>query len=429
MKPFQAVILVVFVALALIAVFVFAGFSGRGDASLGTVIIWGTLPRDDVNAAIDAVRRTTHSFDKVSYQEFPDAGFTDNLVQAIAAGRGPDLVLFLSDRIVADSDKILPISYNTLPRRTFLDSFVQAGEAYLTPAGVLGLPFFIDPLVMYWNRTLYAEAGIARAPAYWDEFVGIAPRLTRATAGGTLTESAIALGEWDNITHAKGILVSLITGLGNPIVTRADDGTFTVTLALKNDAKVAPAQSALGFFAGFADPAKPHYSWSRSQPNDREAFLAGTLATYFGSASEATGLRAANPNLNFDAAAYPQSRGGIIAVPAAVYALAVPRGAKNVLGAARAAIMLSGIDAEKALVTTTGLPSVRRDILSTSPENPYDALFRDAALNAFVFLDPDPEGSDAVLKRMVEDVSSGRLVADQAVVSGDAGLRALFKMR
>ncbi len=101
-------------------------------------------------------------------------------------------------------------------------------------------------------------------------------------------------------------------------------------------------------------------------------------------------MRAANPNLNFDAAQYPSVRGGVVAVPATIYALAIPRGSRNPIGATKAAILLSGVDAEKTLATETGLPSVRRDLLSAAPANPYDAIFRDAALNAFVFLDPDP---------------------------------------
>lgn len=429
MKPFQAVILVIFTALALIAVFVFASFSGGGGTSIGTVKIWGTLPRDQVDSVLIEVKRTDHSFDKVTYQELPEEDFAESLIQAIASGRGPDLVLFSSSRIVKDGDKMIPLSFNTIPLRTFQDSFVEAGEAFVTPTGVLGLPFSIDPLIMYWNRTLYSEAGVARPPTHWDEFIALAPRLTLKTDAGTLTQSAVALGEWDNITHRKDILLSLIAGYGNSVVERGENGTFSVTLADSGSAKIPPAVAALSFYTGFADPVKPNYAWSRILPNDRAAFLAGTLATYLGTASEAEGLRAANPNLNFDAAAYPMVKDGAVAVPAHVYALSIPRGAKNPLGAARAALVLTGAEAQKVLAGETGLPSVRRDLLSVSPGNPYDALFRNAALNAFAFLDPDPDGSDAVFRNMVEDVSSGRLSVGQAVTAGDGALRALFSVQ
>lgn len=429
MKPFQAVILVAFGALALFAVFIFAGFSSRSDASIGTVVLWGTLPRDELDDIIHTIQRTNNAFNDVSYTEFPEAGFTDTLVEAIASGRGPDLVLFPSEQILKNANKIQPISFGTVSRREFQDSFVEAGEVYLTPTGVLGLPFSIDPLIMYWNRTLYAEAGVPRPPAYWDEFIALAPRLTKKTGAGTLTQSAVALGEWDNITHAKSVLLSLVVGLGNEVVVREEDGSVSVTLQDSSDAQTEPAQLALSYYTDFADTAKLTYSWSRSQPTDRSAFLAGTLATYFGTASEAVELREANPNLNFDAAAYPAMRDGVVAVPARLYALSVPRGARNALGAARAALVLSGSDAQKALAARTSLPSVRRDLLSVSPADPYDALFRSAALNAFAFLDPDPEGSDAAFARMVEDVSSGRLRVGQAVTAGDGALRALLKVQ
>lgn len=429
MKPFHAVVLVTFVALALISIFVFASFSGRNQNSVGTVVIWGTLPRDHIEAVLTALSQGGgHAYERVSYREFPESGFIDSLVQAIAAGKGPDLVIFPASEILANGDKIAPISYSTVTRRSFQDSFVQAGEVFLTTDGVLGLPFSIDPLVTYWNRTLYSAAGIARPPQYWDELIAIAPLLSKKTDAGTLTQSAVALGGWGNVTEAKQILLSLVVGLGNRVITRRDDGTIVVSLADRGEAPVPPAESALSYYAGFADSAKPEYSWSRSQPHDRDAFLAGTLATYFGPASDGAALRAANPNLNFDAAAYPMARGGVKAVPATLYALAVPRGTANPLGAARTALAMTAAASERTYAAAAGLPATRRDILATNPANPYDAIFRDAALNAFVFLDPNPVKSDAALARMLDDVLSGRLSISQAVKNGDGTLKALIKM-
>lgn len=429
MKPFQAILLALFGILALISVFIFASFTGRSDDSVGEVVIWGVVPDADVAAVLNAVQDKTHSFSRVSYEEFPEAGFTDMLVQAIAALRGPDLILFPAERILKDADKVTQISYNTLSRRTFQDSFIEAGEAFLTPSGILGIPFYIDPFVMYWNRTLYAEAGIASPPVYWDEFTANATRLTKKTPAGTLTVSAVALGAWDNVAHAKDILVSLVRGLGNPVIARDESGVPEVVLGRGGEGGANPAELALRFYSGFADPAGSVFSWSRARPLDRDAFLAGSLATYFGAAREATGLRIANPNLNFDAAHYPTVRGGFLAVPARLYALSVPNGADNPVGAARAALLMTEEESQRALIAATGLPSVRRDILVAAPANPYDAIFRSAALNAFLFLDPDPDHSGDIFEAMVDDVTSGRLKAPDAVRRGEDALRGLLKVR
>ena len=426
MKPFQAVLLVIFAVLAMFAVFLFATFSGGGNKSVGHVVIWGSLPQTLIDGVINTTRVSANELKDVDYVYVPEDQLVGNLVEAIAGGKAPDLVLFPASSLAAEKDKLQPISYRSLSRRSFQDTFVQAGETFLASDGIYGLPFYIDPYVTYWNRSIFSAGGAARAPKYWDEFTDIAPRLTKKTDAGTLTQSAVALGEWDNIVGAKDILVSLITALGNPIIKYDASGAPYIALAERADDGTTPAESALLFYTAFADPTGTAYAWNRSQPNSRDAFVGGLLGVYLAPASELTSIRAANPNLNFDVAAYPQSRDGEPAVPATLYALAIPRGAANPTGALSVAGVLSGSDAQKALAEATGLPSVRRDMLTVSPDNPYESIFRDAALNAFIFPDPDPAATDAIFKRMVENVSSGKLRISEAVRSAQGELETLI---
>lgn len=429
MKPFQAGVLIFFGVLALATVFIFATFSGNSGNSVGSVEVWGTLPKETMQDMLSDLRIRDGGFKDVDYREISHGVFIETLTQAIAAGTGPDLILLENNQVVNEKDKILPISFRTFSRRDFQDSFVEAGEVYLSDSGPLGLPFYIDPFVVYWNRTLFSGAGIARAPKYWDEFSDIAPRMTRANENGTITQSAVALGEWQNVLYAKDILISLIVGLGNPIVSSNEDGELVSVLTERGDAPTPPAESALRFYTEFADPVKNVYSWNRSLANSRATFLAGGLGVYIGRASEVFALRSANPNLNFDVAAYPQVRDGVVAVPATLYALSVPRGSSNPTGAAQVALALTGLESQKLLVTLTGLPSVRRDVLSVSPDNEYEVIFRNAALNAFSFRDPNPAATNSIFERMIEDVSSGRARLPEAVRSGHNALRSLLEVQ
>ncbi|XKT74176.1 MAG: ABC transporter substrate-binding protein [Patescibacteria group bacterium UBA2163] len=426
MKPFQLGMIAAFALLALISITIFATFSGCDSESVGSVTIWGTVSEETMRLVFNEVRNTHGGFNGVSYEMVPADTLITNLVEAIAAGRGPDLILLPAASIGSEQDKLLVIPYSEISRRSFQDSFVEAGEIFLDERGVLGLPFYIDPYVMYWNRSLFSQAGIPRPVRYWDEFSDVAPLLSQANESGTLTQSAVALGEWGNVNHAKDIFLSLIIGLGNPIVQKNQEGEYQVTLTARGEGSELPAASALRFFTEFADPVQRVYSWNRSLPEAREAFLAGDLAVYLGKASEVTAIRASNPNLNFDIAPYPEVRGGVVAVPADLYAFSVPRGASNTSGALAAAQILSNSVAQKALVSVTGLPSVRRDVLSVSPENPYEATFRDAALNAYSFRDPNPKLSDDIFKRIVEGVSSGRFRINEALRSGQEELEELL---
>jgi ABC-type glycerol-3-phosphate transport system substrate-binding protein len=426
MKPFQVILLVIFASLAMLAVFIFATFSGAGSTSVGKVTVWGSISKQVMDEVISETRLENNAVEDVDYVFVPEASLSTALIEAIAGGRGPDLVLLPASALVMQRETLLPISYSSISRRDFQDTYVEAGELFLSDAGIYGLPFYIDPYVTYWNRTLFSQGGIARAPRYWDEFIEIAPRLTNATEAGTLTQSAVALGEWDNVRGAKDILLSLIKGFGNSVTAYNNSGELTITLLDRASGGTAPTESALRFYSEFADPVQTVYSWNRSQADSRDAFTAGLLAVYLGRASEVATIRAANPNLNFDVAHYPQPRDGLLTVPVRLYAFSIPRGSQNPTGALQAAAILTSSTAQQVLTVETGLPSVRRDMLTQNPDNPYESLFKEAALNSFSFIDPDPQATDAIFKRMVENVSSGRLRFTEAVRSAQTELEILI---
>ena len=427
LSTFSAVILIIFIALALFGVFIFATFQQSARDRIGTVTIWGSVPQDAFDAVIGSVRDARSDFADVTYEEVPAEALMPRLVEAIAAGRGPDLVLFPSSNVLKDGDKLAPIPYAQFSRRDFQDTFVEAGEAFLTPGGILAIPISIDPLVMYWNRSLYATAGIASPPRYWDEFTRIAPRLTVKTQSGTLTGSAVALGTWNNVSHAKAVFVTLVRDLGSPIVTRRDDGTLDASL--RSNETVQPAASALRFIADFADPIKPVYSWNSAQRMSRDAFLSGTLATYFAPASELRQLRNGNPNLNFDVAQLPSARGAFAFVGAEVLGISTPRGSKNPSGALQAAYLLSAQKQQLILARELTLPSPRRDAQITDPTLAYTAVFDASALRGYVFLDPNPGETDALFARMVESVATGRATVSEALSTAHNDLQALTRMR
>ncbi len=427
MRTFHAVILGIFVLLALGSIVILATFTNNGGNKIGDVEIWGPLPNYVMDDLFRELRGVRSDFEDVKYRTVAKQDLVPQLVEAIASGRAPDLVLFPSSYVVREAEKLVTVPYSSLSKRQFQDTFVQAGEVFLFPEGIKGIPFTIDPLVMYWNRQIFAAVGIAQPPRYWDELTELAPRLTKKDERGTLETSAVALGSWDNVSNAKELFLTLLHGLGNPVVKRGEDG-YQSTLK-KEDATGDSADSALRFVAQFADPVKPVYSWNRSQKNSRDAFLNGTLAMYYGPASELLSIRAANPNLNFDVAELPRIRSGVPGGYADLYAFVIPNGSRNQRGALLASMALTDPGVQKALSRATGLPSVRRDATALDASNAYETTFREASVSAFAFLDPDPSATDGILKRMLENVLSGKLRTQDATIAGNAELQALIGVK
>ena len=131
------------------------------------------------------------------------------IAAAIPAGQGPDVVqLFygwLQDYLKA---KLLqPLPTISTPREIKRDYFPLVkqmkvdGRYYAVPTAVRSLSLF-------WNRKLFAEAGLdpAKPPQTLDELLDVARKLTKRDAGGNLLQAGIALdmGLQDHRWPARG---------------------------------------------------------------------------------------------------------------------------------------------------------------------------------------------------------------------------------
>ena len=308
---FQIIVLGVCTALLLVGVGLFASFGGLfGAKSIGKIVIWGTVDSDAMQILLDNLKNGDKSIQDVSYVEKDPRTYNDDLINAMAKGTAPDLFLLDDGSLSTFSDKIITIPYGAVSQATYLNSYIDEGQLFLTSQGALALPFAVDPLVMYWNRDLFASAGLATAPQYWNDFLSLSPKITSLDANAQIKKSAVALGQWQNISQAKEILATLFMQAGDQIAARGQDGQPVVLLGTTpNGFPANPAESALRFYTEFTNPSKTSYAWNKALPQDVKAFEAGDLAVYFGYASEYGSIAAINPNLHFSVSVMPQIQG------------------------------------------------------------------------------------------------------------------------
>lgn len=432
MNLFQTVLLVVFGFFIVFAVLVFSGilpfFDSAPDGVGGEVVLWGTLPAANLAAPLEELNRANEDVFAVRYIEKKEAAFDMELVEALASGTGPDMILLPHELIVRHENKIFPIPYASFSARAFRDSFIEEGELYLRDDGSVALPFSIDPIVMYWNRDIFTDAGLVAPPAEWSEFLSLAPLITEKDAVLNIRQSVIAFGDFLNIRNAKDILSMLILQAGSPIVEK-EGSARRVALRDQRGFATPPAESALRFYTEFANPSKPIYSWNRSLPNSRDMFAAGDLAVYFGYAGERKALAAQSPRLNFDVAVVPQTKDAARkATFGKMTGVAVLINSRNAQTAFYAAFELSGKTFLDAFAKANGLPPVRRDLLAQKPRN-ADALtsvFYDSALISRAWLDPRPEETTRIFDTAVRNVLSGRSTVGSAVSEAHESIATLF---
>lgn len=422
---FQYILLSVFALAAVVSVIVFANppEGGSGDSSLvgaqGEVVIWGTYPEDRVMMGLTKFTQKYQDSFKLTYQYHDPATFDVNIVEALASGRGPDILLLPNDLILRHMDKIEEIPYSWIPQLTFQNSFVQSAEIYMRNQGLTAVPYVIDPIIMYWNRDLFNNESLTTPPKYWDELLVMGTKLTKRD-GRTqdILQSAIPFGEYDNVAHAKDVIAMLFLQTGSSIIEERD-GYFTSTLENKEGERFTPNESvvsALRFFMDFSDPRKTNYSWSRALPNSRDLFLRGDLAIHFDYVSAYDSIKLSNPHLNFGIAMVPQVRNTSVEVTfARLHGLAVLKSSKNKSTAFIALTKLLEPEYVTNFSSEFNLPPVRRDILGVPQTNALNAVSYDSAIRARTWLDPRPDQTSRAFAEMVESISSGRSNAQDAI--------------
>ncbi len=427
MSTFKIVVTGIFAVSFVVGLVLFALSKGSSSDVSANLVIWGTVPGEVFDEAYKNSTLKTNKLIKIAYVEKNISTFDSEFVEALADGIGPDLVIIRDDYVYKNRNKLFVIPYSNYTERKFKDNFLEASEVFLSPEGIIALPFTIDPMVMYWNRDLFSNSLISEVPKYWDDFYNLIAKTTKRDANANILQSTIALGEWSNITNAKEVLSTLLLQAGTPITGRNERGVVSV-LNSKFNYPITPSQSAINFYTQFSNPTSQNYTWNRSLPTSLNMFLSSKLATYIGFASEIFSIQQKNSNLNFDVTYIPQIRDSNKKVVfGRMYALALVKQSKQLPGAFLVASTLTETEPIKAIEVVTNLPPVRRNLLSNKPTDAFRTVFYNSALISKSWIDPDFAGSSKVFRDMIDSITSGRSRVSEALDRASIELDVLLK--
>lgn len=411
---FQVITLIIFIVFIIAGVVMFATYKGsQSEQSLPPVTMWGTFPKDKFDQYVLKVNNALPQQFNIRYEQVSAQSFLNRFVSALAKGAGPDAILVEADIILPLQDKLTPIPYDLYPQRAFIDQFIDEAQVYFGSAGLIGIPFSVDPLVMYWNKDSFNAAGIPLPPKYWDELRVVNKKLTAKDDNGTVTRSGAAMGDFSNVTNARELLGSLILQSGNPVTGPSERGGLKSLL--KSTGERSPT-AAVTFFTQFVDPSDENYSWNHSWPDSKTAFVSGKLATYFGMASELFALRNKNPNLNFDVSPIPQYRtGGVAATYGKIYGFSIVKQSQVSNAAYQMIYTLTSPQFLSEISNVMYLPSVSRAVIAAGSKDPYISRFNEAALISRTWRDADSSVSSKIFGSMVQAITTGRKSVAEAL--------------
>jgi len=422
LRPFQIVLLGTFLFLAFTSLILLQNFrpsNGSGAGVYGErVVVWGPFPYNVVDDVFDSITDADDEFKRVEYVVVPPEQFATQFVNAIAEGRSPDLVMLPHTELVAQRSKLLPIPYSTngFSTRDIRDRYIDGAEIFALRDGLYGIPFLVDPLLLYWNRDVFSSAGFAEPPRTWEGLVSkVAPAIIIRDNSRNILQSIVAFGEVQNVRNPVEVLSLLLMQSGSQLVSETERG-YEVALNESIAGGRPPLEASVQFYTDFANASNPLYNWNRAMPLDRQAFLAGDLALYFGFASEGVELRERNPNLNFDVTFPPQGSSATVQrTYGTFYSLAIPRASRNAQGALNAAAVLANPQNSLALALAVNHAPVSRAALQADVTDPDALVAFQAALFARGWLSPSPDTTRDTFQTLVEDVTSNRARVSSAV--------------
>jgi len=415
---FKIVLIGIFVVLLFIGFFLFVTYKPvikKEDMKVGPVIIWGTLNKNVMDHILQKLVDTDDRFVDAVYVQKNKSTYNLDILEALAQQKSPDLILLSHQDFLKNLNKLEHISYQQLPKREYDNTFLDAFNIYTNKTGIWGIPFLIDPMVMYYNKSMFFNADVTLPPKYWENFEephGIVSKIRVLDENRNIIKTAIAMGESLNISHFREILYTLFLQSGNKIFypeneyykIKIEDENFLV--------------KAIKLFFEFSNPTNQiSYSWNKAMNKDQTEFLAENLAIYFGFSSEIKKIRIKNPNLDFDVAEIPHfEKSKNKSVFAKTWIWAIPKSAKNKSGAIRTAMKLASIDMQKFLSEKLYLPPVRKDLISEPPsEDSFMTIFYKEALYSKSILEQDKNKVINIFKTFVSDVQTGLYSPTQSI--------------
>jgi len=304
---------------------------------------------DDTDAFSDIITRykQRHPFVTINYRKLRYDEYENELIEAFATDRGPDIFSIhntwirkyqskgLIEHMPTSIQMVYPVIKGSIKKEVvyeqrttksitlkqlkdkFVDSVygdvvvpIRDAKSGKLVERVYGLPLFIDTLAMYYNKDLFNNAGITNPPEFWDrEFQQDVKKLTKQDNKGQLIQSGAALGGSDNIERSTDIITLLMMQNGTKMMENNGQVRFHMRPEGFKDKSYNPGLDALRFYTDFSNPAKEVYSWNKSLDNSIDMFLNNKLAIMFGYSYMLPQIKADAPKLNFSVTNVPQIEG------------------------------------------------------------------------------------------------------------------------
>ena len=404
------------------------GFIFRSPANTSgqkvTLTVWGTVPELTLREAFIKYKELAAENTLVEYVYKDPTTLSRDLIQALAAGTGPDIWMTDELRIQNERNFIASPANDIMSVRTFTSSYIDAAtQAYVLKNNedkevVSAIPVWADPLVLYWNKTLFNRRAIATPPKNWTELQKNAQSLTEIRSGDAISVSGIAMGRAKNIPEYRDILTLLLAQYGAALYGNNGEVEFGKQ-RVTNSGTVDPTYGAFRYYTDFGNSGLSSYSWNTQFAMPMAEFQQGRLAMMVAPASSVESLRQKNPHLIFDIAAVPQLEGSTRAITAShIPALVVNKASTKQSESWKMLAWLASPVGQPYVLKERSVAPINRALIGTYNHPEFGSLLSASALQSVHLVDNNPDLSSQVMYDAVESITDRRATISEAVRIG-----------
>ncbi|OGN02627.1 MAG: hypothetical protein A2655_02800 [Candidatus Yanofskybacteria bacterium RIFCSPHIGHO2_01_FULL_43_42] len=403
---------------------------GGGIGPRVAVEFWGVFDDKTVFDKVIREFQTQNPGTTVVYRQFSFEDYEREVVNALAAGTGPDIWMIHQTWLPKHLDKLMPLpeKISGLDRppmsvKDFQSQFVEVATQDLIVGGkIYGVPLYVDTLALYYNRDLFNNAGITSPPKNWDEFNNAVERLTKLDASGNIMQSGAAMGTSENINRSTDVLMALMLQSG----ARMTDINNTSATFARSVNNTPIGEVALRYYTDFANPNIRTYTWNNAQPYSIDAFVDGKVAMMFNYSHQAGVLSQKAARLNYSVASMPQISESDIKNYANYWAVAVSKNSLVSNQAWKFVTYLASREGASSYLAQTMRPSARRDIIDLQKNDLRLGVFANQALTAKSWYQIDNSAIESIFAEMIDDINFGRLSVREAIQNAESEVNVLM---
>ena len=416
--------------------------------------VWGFIDDSEAFQEINKnYREVAPQIQRINYKKVSSNidEFEEELVDAIASGKGPDVIFFHNSWLLEHADKIASDPQSSRDLNAFNMKFIDvASTDFIKDNEIYAMPLYSDTLALFYNKDIFNQEALTKTPETWEELAQVTKKITRIDQNGNFSRSAIALGRSNNpggINRSSDIISLLFMQNGINMVNE----TGTRCEFDKSEKSAA----ALDFYTKFAKNSD-FYTWNSKMDYSVDSFRFGKTAMMLNYSYVANRLKETDPKFNFGIAPVPQmdldnkinfaNYWGLAVVKNKVLVPETPTQIINYTNEDRireswnyikyvtmgtitnseGQEVPTSFDATKNYLEKTHKPAARKDLIEEQKSDPELGIFAVQALTAKSWKGPKVSDTEVILNEMINSVVSGSSAPREAINTAASRINVLL---